>query len=68
LAISSSTKARVLALLGLLIGVLFVLFGLDILRFGHDLGGYRVPLIVGPLIFGALGVYAGASVLRSGRL
>jgi hypothetical protein len=45
--------------------VLFVVFGLDILIYGHDLGtGVRLLLIVGPLALGAVGMYAGLSVFR----
>jgi hypothetical protein len=48
--------------------VLFVVFGLDILIYGEDLSrGVRLLLIVGPLAVGAVGMYTGLSVFRSGR-
>jgi hypothetical protein len=64
-----STKVRVVGLLVALFSAACLAFGLSIYLGDSDFSEGDKLLIGGiPLVLGALGLYAGLSVLRSGRL
>jgi hypothetical protein len=67
--VAPSRKVRVVGLRVALFGVACVAFGLGALLHDYDLGSEERLLFGGiPLVLGALALYSGLSVLRSGRI
>jgi hypothetical protein len=64
-----SRKVRVVGFLVAFFGVVCVAFGLNALFHDYDLGSEERLLFIGiPLALGAVALYSGLSVMRSGRI
>jgi phosphatidylserine synthase len=64
-----SRKVRVVGFLVAFFGVVCVAFGLNAVFNDYDLGSEERLLFIGiPLVLGAVAMYAGLAVFRSGRI
>jgi drug/metabolite transporter (DMT)-like permease len=64
-----SSRVRVVGFLVAFFGVVCVAFGLNAVFNDYDMGSEERLLFIGiPLALGALALYSGLSVMRSGRI